>query len=134
MAIPGFGDAIGIWDVALRITTFINDLRHAQDDFLGLRAEADCLRICINSLNSRENLRTLYHYISEDQGRDLKSIVANCELNMIEMNVFVASCTKIVDDHVDVYLTCFFEIFMPSFICLLRHEPLSFSYELYSSY
>lgn len=107
MSIPGFGDAIGLFDVAIRIWNFIDDLRHAQDDFLGLRAQADCLRICINSLNSDENIRTLYRYISEDQGRDLRSIVDNCELNMIELNMielnkFVASCTKFVEDDVGV--------------------------------
>jgi hypothetical protein len=105
MAVPGFGDALTLFDLSIRITTFINDLRHAQDDFLGLRAEADCLRICINSLNSPQNLDTLYNYISEGQGRDLKSIVENCELNMVDLNKFVASSAKIVEDDVGVRFT-----------------------------
>ena len=102
MSIPGLDDALTLWDLSFRITAFINDLRHAQDDFLGLRAEADCLRICINSLTSPQNLDTLYNYMTQDQGRDLKSIVENCELNMVDLNTFVASSSKIVEDEVGV--------------------------------
>jgi hypothetical protein len=110
------GEAMDIIDLGQRVVNFINDLRHAQDDFLGLRAEADCLRICINSLKSPENMRTLYRYISKGQRQDLTSIIGNCELNMIELNKFVAASTKIVDDDVGVYLTFFFPPLMSPFI------------------
>ena len=110
VAIPGFGDPVALFDLGVRVWSFIDDLRHAQDDFLGLRAEADCLRICINSLNSPQNLEVLYHYISEKQGTDLKSIVENCELNMVDLNKFIASSAKIVEDSVGVCLGSAFSL------------------------
>jgi hypothetical protein len=133
MSIPGLGDALTLFDLSIRITTFINDLRHAQDDFLGLRAEADCLRICINSLNSPHNLETLYNYISQDQGRDLKSIVDTCELNMVELNKFVASSAKIVEDDVTVCLRVLpFLSFLPppSFFSFPHGLPLRVRVEI----
>lgn len=98
MSIPGLGDAITLFDLAVRVTTFINDLRHAQDDFIGLRSEADCLRICLGSLTSESCQNALYHYITIEQGQDLKQIVDNCKFNMMDLNVLIAACAKLGDD------------------------------------
>jgi hypothetical protein len=98
MAIPGLGDAIMLFDVSVRVTTFINDLRHAQDDFISLRSEADCLRICLGSLTSDSCQNALYHYITIKQGQDLKQIIDNTRLNMVDLSVFIAKCAKLGDN------------------------------------
>ena len=95
MSIPGLGDAITLFDLSIRVTTFINDLRHAQDDFISLRSEADCLRICLGSLTSDSCQNALYHYITEKQGQDLEQIVDNCKFNMMDLNTFIAKCAKL---------------------------------------
>ena len=46
-SIPFLGDIVTLADLATRVVCFINDLRHAQDDFQGLRGEADCLRMSV---------------------------------------------------------------------------------------
>lgn len=97
MAIPGLGDAIMLFDLSVRVTTFINDLRHAQDDFISLRSEADCLRICLGSLTSESCQNALYHYITIKQGQDLKQIIDNTRLNMVDLSVFIAGCAKLGD-------------------------------------
>ena len=38
------GDAVMLFDLGVRIWSFISDVRHAQDDFIMLRNEAHCLR------------------------------------------------------------------------------------------
>jgi hypothetical protein len=91
---------VGLWDVANRVAAFANDLRSAQDDFIGLRAEAECLLICINSLNSPSCLDSLYRYINAQQAADLKSIVKTADLNMKELNQFLAKCRRVVELHV----------------------------------
>ena len=98
MSIPGLGDAITLFDLSVRVTTFINDLRHAQDDFISLRSEADCLRICLGSLTSESCQNALYHYITIKQGQDLKQIVDNCKFNMMDLNNFIAKCAKLGDN------------------------------------
>ncbi len=98
MSIPGLGDAITLFDLSVRVTTFINDLRHAQDDFISLRSEADCLRICLGSLTSDSCQNALYHYITKKQGRDLKQIIDNCKFNMMDLNNFIAKCAKLGDN------------------------------------
>ncbi|KAH9207608.1 hypothetical protein DL95DRAFT_395933, partial [Leptodontidium sp. 2 PMI_412] len=90
------GTVVSLWDTAVRVATFANDLRAAQDDFIALRAEAECLLICINSLNSPSCLATLYRYINAQQAADLKAIVKNTELNMVELNQFLAKCKVMV--------------------------------------
>jgi len=90
------GNALTLYDLGIRIATFINGLRHAQDDFLGLRAEADCLRICVNSLGSESCQHALYRYISVKQREDLKLIIANTVLNMKDLNQFLGSCNYLV--------------------------------------
>lgn len=91
------GTIVGLWDVAVRVATFANDLRSAQDDFVGLRAEAECLLICINSLNSPSCQDTLYRYINDEQAADLDAIVKNTELNMVDLNKFIAKCWRLVE-------------------------------------
>ncbi|KAK5075941.1 hypothetical protein LTR70_009872 [Exophiala xenobiotica] len=91
------GNALTLYDLGIRIAAFINGLRHAQDDFLGLRAEADCLRICVNSLGSESCQDALYHYISVKQREDLKLIIANTLLNMKDLNEFLGSCKYLVE-------------------------------------
>lgn len=91
------GTIVGLWDVAVRVATFANDLRSAQDDFVGLRAEAECLLICINALNSPSCLDTLYRYINKEQAKDLDVIVKNTELNMKDLNRFIAKCWRLVE-------------------------------------
>ena len=88
-------DAIMLFDLSVRVTTFINDLRHAQDDFIGLRSEADCLRICLGSLTSESCQNALYHYMDVKQGEDLKQIIENTKFNMMDLNTFIASCAKL---------------------------------------
>ena len=44
--LSGIGDAVMLWDLGWRIWGFIDDVRHAQDDFIMLRNEAHCLREC----------------------------------------------------------------------------------------
>ncbi|KAG4428946.1 hypothetical protein IFR05_015567 [Cadophora sp. M221] len=90
------GTVVSLWDTAIRVAAFANDLRAAQDDFIGLRAEAECLLICINSLNAPSCLDTLYRFINAKQAADLKSIVKSTELNMIELNQFLAKCKRVV--------------------------------------
>jgi hypothetical protein len=97
MSIPGFGDAMLIWDTTQRVIGFINDLRHAQDDLIGLRAEAKCLIVCLNALYSTE-CKAALHFISQKQGEDLKTIVESCKLNMVDLNKFVARCEKMAGD------------------------------------
>ncbi|KAL9108723.1 MAG: hypothetical protein Q9227_006519 [Pyrenula ochraceoflavens] len=91
------GTIVGLWDVAVRVAGFANDLRSAQDDFVGLRAEAECLLICINSLNSPSCRDTLYKYINGDQAADLDTIVKNTELNMKDLNQFISKCWRLVE-------------------------------------
>ncbi|KAK5942317.1 hypothetical protein PMZ80_004880 [Knufia obscura] len=91
------GNALTLYDLGIRIATFINDLRHAQDDFLSLRAEADCLRICVNSLGSESCQDALYHYISIKQREDLELIIENTLLNMEDLNKFLGSCKYLVE-------------------------------------
>jgi hypothetical protein len=79
---------------------FINDLRHAQDDLIGLRAEAKCLIVCLNALYSTK----APHFISAKQGEDLKTIVESCKLNMVDLNRFVAKCEKVAGDSYSDYL------------------------------
>lgn len=88
---------VGLWDLAVRIANFANDIRSAQDDFVGLRAEAECLLICINSLNSPSCRDALYRYISADQATDLDTLVKNTDLNMRELNQFIAKCWRLVE-------------------------------------
>ena len=97
MAISGFGDATLIWDTTQRVIGFINDLRHAQDDFIGLRDEAKCLLVCLNALNSTD-CKAALGCISVKQIDDLKTIVGNCRLNMVDLNKFVAKCKRITRD------------------------------------
>jgi hypothetical protein len=97
MSIPGFGDAMLIWDTTQRVIGFINDLRHAQDDLIVLRAEAKCLMVCLNALDSTE-CKAVLHFISAKQGEDLKTIVESCKLNMVDLNKFVAKCKKMAGD------------------------------------
>lgn len=97
MSIPGFGDAVTLFDTSIRIISFINDLRHAQDDLLGLASEAHALRICINAVTSDSCHQTLYTYISKDQGRDLKTIVRTCDQNLEDLNRFIASVAVLVE-------------------------------------
>ena len=97
MSIPGFGDAMLIWDTAQRVIGFINNLRHAQDDLIGLRAEAKCLIVCLNALYSSE-CKAALHLISIKQGEDLKTIVEGCKLNMVDLNKFVVKCEKVAGD------------------------------------
>jgi hypothetical protein len=75
MSIPYFSDVVTLIDVATRVINFINDLRHAQDDFVGLRSEAECLRICINALSTEECQLTLY-WVSKKQRQDLETIAS----------------------------------------------------------
>jgi hypothetical protein len=91
------GTIVGLWDLAVRVATFANDIRSAQDDFVGLRAEAECLLICINSLNSPSCKGTLYRYINAEQASDLDSLVKNTELNMQDLNKFIAKCWRLVE-------------------------------------
>jgi hypothetical protein len=91
---------VGLWDIGVRVATFANDLRSAQDDFIGLRAEAECLLICINSLSAPSCRDTLYRYINAQQAADLKTIVKNTKLNMVELNQFMAKCRRVVERHV----------------------------------
>ena len=91
------GNALTLYDLGIRIATFINDLRHAQDDFLGLRAEADCLRVCVNSLGSDSCQDALYHYISINQREDLELIIENTLLNMEDLNKFLGGCKYLVE-------------------------------------
>lgn len=90
------GDALTLFDVGLRVAAFINDLRHAQDDFLGLRAEANCLQVCLNSLCSESCQETIYKYISQKQRSDLELILENTLLNMEDLNRFVGGCKYLV--------------------------------------
>jgi hypothetical protein len=91
------GTIVGLWDLAVRVATFANDIRSAQDDFVSLRAEAECLLICINSLNSPSCRDTLYKYINAEQASDLDSLVKNTELNMQDLNKFIAKCWRLVE-------------------------------------
>ena len=97
MSIPGLGDAVTLFEVSKRLIEFINDLRHAQDDLLGLQAEANTLRICINAVRSPSCRKALYLYIDKEQGRDLGTIVDTCKSNLQELNAFVASCAALVE-------------------------------------
>lgn len=90
------GDALTLYDVGLRVAAFINDLRHAQDDFLGLRAEANCLQVCLNSLCSESCQETIYKYISQKQRSDLELILENTLLNMEDLNRFLGGCKYLV--------------------------------------
>ena len=90
------GDALTLYDLGLRVAAFINDLRHAQDDFLGLRAEANCLQVCLNSLCSESCQETIYKYISQKQRSDLELILENTLLNMEDLNRFVGGCKYLV--------------------------------------
>ncbi|KAH7317450.1 hypothetical protein BKA65DRAFT_515931 [Rhexocercosporidium sp. MPI-PUGE-AT-0058] len=91
------GTLIGLFDIGVRVAAFANDLRSAQDDFIGLRAEAECLLICINSLNSPACLDSLYRFINAAQAADLKRLVESTELNMKELNQFLAKCRRVVE-------------------------------------
>lgn len=91
------GTIVGLWDLAVRVATFANDIRSAQDDFVGLHAEAECLLICINSLNSPSCRDTLYKYINAEQASDLDSLVKNTELNVQDLNKFIAKCWRLVE-------------------------------------
>ena len=91
------GTVVGLWDVAVRVAKFANDLRSAQDDFVGLRAESECLLICINALNSPSCQDTLYRYINKDQAADLEAIVRNTKLNMMDLNKFICKCWRLVE-------------------------------------
>lgn len=90
------GDALTLYDLGLRVAAFINDLRHAQDDFLGLRAEANCLQVCLNSLCSESCQETIYKYISQKQRSDLELILENTLLNMEDLNRFLGGCKYLV--------------------------------------
>lgn len=52
--LSGIGDAVMLWDLGWRIWGFIDDVRHAQDDFIMLRNEAHCLRECTQRGSRRE--------------------------------------------------------------------------------
>ncbi|KAH7381098.1 hypothetical protein BKA64DRAFT_685669 [Cadophora sp. MPI-SDFR-AT-0126] len=91
------GTIVGLFDLGIRVATFITDLRSAQDDFIGLRAEAECLLICINSLNSPSCQDTLYRYINAQQAADLKTLVQSTTLNMQDLGQFLAKCRKLVE-------------------------------------
>jgi uncharacterized membrane protein YgcG len=97
MSIPGFGDAVTLFDTTFRLINFINDLRHAQDDLMGLASEAHVLRVCLNAVGSDSCHKALYLYISEDQGKDLRTIIDTCDKNLEELNRFIASVAVLVE-------------------------------------
>ena len=72
---------------------FINDLRHPQDDLIGLRAEAKYLIVCLNALYNTK-CKVALHFTPAKQGEHLKTIVESCKLNVVDLDKFVAKCEK----------------------------------------
>lgn len=90
------GNALTLYDLGLRIAAFINDLRYAQDDFISLRSEAECLRVSLNSLCAESCQDTIYLYLSSKQKGDLELILENTLLSMEDLNRSVTPSSSFV--------------------------------------
>jgi hypothetical protein len=92
----GVGDFFAVYDVFFRVKGFINDIRHAGEDFEMLKAEADCLKVCISALCYKECVAALA-LVSKEQRDDLKLIVQGCIINMKELQEFVTHSQALVE-------------------------------------
>jgi hypothetical protein len=97
MSIPGFGDAITLFDTSIRVITFINDLRHGK--MICWASPQKLMHCAAASMQSPLTAvtRTLYTCISKDQWRDLKTIVRTCDQNLKELSVSIASVAVLVE-------------------------------------
>src|SRR2546423_9175585 len=92
----GFGvsDFEYVFNLVLRVKNFLSDVADAPKAWNGLKAEADCLGICLKVIRYKQSRRVLRE-ISKRQRDDLLAIVKGCEINMAELIGFVAQTQSI---------------------------------------
>jgi hypothetical protein len=90
----GISDFEYVFSLVMRVKNFLSDISSAPNDWNALRAEADCLAVCLKVLRYKQSRRILQE-ISRDQRKDLLTIIEGCELNMAELIGFVAQTQSI---------------------------------------
>ena len=90
----GISDFEYVFNLVLRVKNFLSDIHDAPDDWNALRAEADCLGVCLKVLRYKQSRRILKE-ISRDQRKDLLTIINGCNLNMAKLIGFVAQTQSI---------------------------------------
>lgn len=90
----GISDFEYVFSLVMRVKNFLSDISDAPNDWNALRAEADCLAVCLKVLHYKQSRRVLKE-ISRRQRKDLLTIIQGCELNMAELIGFVAQTQSI---------------------------------------
>jgi len=93
----GISDFEYIFNVIFRVRNFLNGIKDAPKDFDALRAEAECLEVCLNIISYEDCSRILLK-VTPEQAEDLKIIIRGCQMNMEELVGFVAKCQRIAAD------------------------------------
>jgi hypothetical protein len=90
----GISDFEYVFNLVLRVKNFLGDVADAPKAWNGLKAEAECLGICLKVIRYKQSRRVLRE-ISRRQRDDLLTIVNGCEINMAELIGFVAQTQSI---------------------------------------
>jgi hypothetical protein len=92
----GFGvsDFEYVFKLVLRVKHFLSNVADAPKAWNSLKAEADCLGICLKVIRYKQSGRVLRD-ISKRQRDDLLAIIKGCEINMAELIGFVAQTQRI---------------------------------------
>lgn len=93
----GISDFEYVFNVLFRLRNFVKSIKDAPKDFDALRAEANCLNVCLKVLGYKE-CRRILRQVSRAQAQDLRLIVNGCKLNMKELIGFVTKCQIIAAD------------------------------------
>jgi hypothetical protein len=93
----GISDFEYVFSVIFRVRNFLRGIKDAPKDFDALRAEAECLEVCLNTISYEDCSRILLKVTSK-QAKDLKTIIHGCRVNMEELIGFVAKCQRIAVD------------------------------------
>ncbi|KIW30471.1 uncharacterized protein PV07_06213 [Cladophialophora immunda] len=90
----GISDFEYVFSLVLRVKNFLGDVADAPKAWNALKAEAECLSICLKVIRYKQS-RRLLREISRRQRDDLLAIVKGCEINMAELIGFVAQTQSI---------------------------------------
>jgi hypothetical protein len=93
----GISDFEYVFNVIFRVRNFLKGIKDAPKDFDALRAEAECLEVCLNTISYEDCSRILLK-VTPEQAKDLKTIIHGCRMNMEELVGFVAKCQWIAAD------------------------------------
>lgn len=70
----GISDFEYVFSLVMRVKNFLSDISDAPNDWNALRAEADCLAVCLKVLHYKQSRRVLKE-ISRRQRKDLLTII-----------------------------------------------------------